>query len=250
MADEKVEVSLTGLARLQSAAKDFARSEIARISEAVVDELRSRSAIGAFGDVAARHIWDEYCWNLQERSASGNWRAHVGAFAHGEMEKLPNHALVFLSALFFDEDDDRDEDEEVGSIWIEGIVSAIMEEIDSRAAQRNLDLIGPGRAEVIGHVIAGSGMVWSALSDRGEATDLISSHVDAMIDPDAELSELASELVEAFMAAAEKEVDLDGTIVTEFLQNFEPDIRALLIEKDVLPALQGMRLGLLKWLDG
>lgn len=55
-----VQVSLDGLVRLQSAADDFARQEMGRISEAAITDVRSRPAVGPFGDVVARRIWDEY----------------------------------------------------------------------------------------------------------------------------------------------------------------------------------------------
>ena len=41
MAEDRVEVSRDGLARLQSAAEDFARAETARIVGAVIDDRRS-----------------------------------------------------------------------------------------------------------------------------------------------------------------------------------------------------------------
>jgi len=72
MAEKQVTVSQDGLARLQSAAADFARTEIARIVQAVIDDLRSRPAIGIFNDVAARHLWDECCWALQEGPFDGD----------------------------------------------------------------------------------------------------------------------------------------------------------------------------------
>jgi len=69
-----------------------------------------------------------------------------------------------------------------------------------------------------------------------------------MVDPDADLSEVASEMVEAFIAAAIEEVD--GTVVAEFFERFEDDVKTLLTEKDVLPALDDMRGALVVRLDG
>ena len=66
MTEDRVEVSRDGLSRLQSAAEAFARAEVARIAGVVIDDLRSQSANDTFGEVAARHLWDEYCWSLQE----------------------------------------------------------------------------------------------------------------------------------------------------------------------------------------
>lgn len=262
MTDGTARVSVEGLTRLQSAAEDFARPEVVRIAEAVIGELRSRSAIGIFGEIAARHMWDEYCWTLQEGpfddesgrygvrlgSLSGNWDETVRAFVSGEVEKLPKYALIFLSAHVFSEDVDHDENESLGSIYVDGIVNIVVEEINERASRRKLDLIGPHRADVIGYEIEGSGMVWSALSGRREAMDVIASHVGAMIDPDADLSALAAELVRAFIDAASEEAE--GSFLAEFIAHLENDIRSLLLEKDVLPALEDMRAALIEQLDG
>lgn len=91
-------------------------------------------------------------------------------------------------------------------------------------------------------------MVWSFLSDRGEALDLIASHCDALIDPEGDLSDLADAMVEAFMAAAAE--DDEGEVFSVFLERFEDDVRALVRDKDVLPSLEDMRAGLLDRLDG
>lgn len=262
MSEDRVEVSQDGLTRLQSAAGDFARAEVNRIAGAVVDDLRSRPANDTFGDVAARHLWDEYCWSLQEGpfdddmgwddvrlgSLSGAFEDVVRASIQTEVEKLPKHALVFLSVQAFEEDADSDEEEAVGSIWIDGIVSLVLDEVTSRASRRTLDLIGPHRGDVIGYEVQGSGMVWTVLSDRGEALDLIASHCDALIDPEGDLSDLAGEMVEAFMAAAAE--DDEGAVFSVFLEHFEDELRTLVRAKDVVPALKGMRAALLSRLDG
>jgi len=262
MAEDRVEVSQDGLARLQSAAEDFARAEIARIVGAVIDDLRSRPANGTFGDVAARHLWDEYCWSQQEGpfdddmgwddvrlgSLSSVFDDVVRASIQTEVEKLPRHALVFLSALAFEEDADSDDEESLGSIWIDGIVSLVLDEVNTRASRRNLDLIGPHRGDVIGYEVEGSGMVWSVLSDRGEAMDLIASHSDALLNRDGDLSDLAEEMVEAFMAAAVE--DDGGEVFPVFLKRFGDEMRVLVREKDVVPSLEDIRAGLLDRLDG
>jgi hypothetical protein len=262
MTEETTEVSLEGLARLKSAANDFARAEVTRITQTVITDLQSRPAVGNFGEVAARHMWDEYCWTLQEGpfdyteyvgglslgSVSGNWGDTVLAFVQSEVEKLPRYAQTFLSARAFEEGIDSDEVEAVGSIWVEGIVDTVMEAVNQRASQRNLDLIGPHRSDVIGYEIEGSGLVWSVLSDRGEAMDLIAGHTDAMIDPDGDLSAVAAEMVEAFMAAAAE--DDEGAVFSLFLEHFEDQVRSLVSESDVVPSLEDMRAELLDRLDG
>ena len=262
MAEDRVEVNRDGLSRLQSAAEAFARAEVDRIAGAVIDDLRSQSANDTFGDVAARNLWDEYCWSLQEGpfdddmgwddvrlgSLSGTFEDVVRASIQTEVEKLPKHALVFLSAQAFEEDDDSDEEERLGSIWIDGIVSLVLEDVNSRASRRALDLIGPHRGDVIGYEVEGSGMVWSVLSDRGEALDLIASHADVLIDPESDLSDLAEDMVEAFMAAAAE--DDEGAVFSVFLEYFEDEVRALVRENDVVPSLEEIRAGLVERLDG
>lgn len=262
MTEHRVEVSRDGLSRLQSAAEAFARAEVDRIAEAVVDDLRSQSANDTFGDVVARHLWDEYCWSLQEGpfdddmdwddvrlgSLSGAFEDVVRASIQAEVEKLPKHALVFLSARAFEEDDDSDEDESLGSIRIDGIVSLVLDEVTSRASRRTLDLIGPHRGDVIGYEVEGSGMVWAVLSDRGEALDLLASHCDALLAPDGDLSDLVEEMIEAFMVAAAE--DDEGEVFSILLEHFDDEVRALVREKDVVPSLEDMRAGLLDRLDG
>jgi hypothetical protein len=260
MAEEKIEVSIDGLSRLQSAARDFARAEIDHIVRAVIGELRSRPAEGVFGDVHAPHLWDEYCWGLQEGpfddptiiddtncgSISDAFDGLLQANILAEVEKLPKHGQIFLSTFAFEEDVDSDEEECLGCIWIDGIVKVVTEAVNERASRRNLDLIGPHRADAIRYEIEGTGFVWSVL-DRNVAMDLVSGHVDTMIDPDADLSPLAAEMVEAFLTAARE--DEDRAVLLEFLKHFEEKIRSVIIENDILVSLEDMRGKLLKAWD-
>jgi hypothetical protein len=215
MADEKVEVSIDGLSRLQFAAQDFARVEIGRIVGAVIAELRSRPAEDVFGDVYARHFWDEYCWALEEGpfdisfgldntdfgTLSGAFEDILRAVILAEVERLPKHAQILLTTLAIEEDSKSDEVEWLGCIWIEGIAKLVTEAVNERASKRNLSLIGPDRADAIGYEIEGAGFVWSVL-DRNVAMNLISDHVEAMIDPKADLSPLAEDMVEVFLVIA------------------------------------------------
>ena len=228
----------------------------------MIADLRSSPAIGMFDEVAARHMWDEYCWTLQEGpfdkecageelqrgSLSGTWNDTVRALVNGELEKLPRYTLIFLSAHAFEISADIDEKGAVGSIWIDGIIEFVMKKINERASRRTLDLIGPQRGDVIGYEIEGIGMVWSALSDRDETIDIISGHTNTMIDPEANLAFLAAEMVEAFIAAANEEAE--GNVLSAFLERFADDVRSLLLEKDCLPSLEYMRAALIERLDG
>lgn len=261
MAEDMTEISLDSLVRLQSAVSDSASAEAKRIVRAVIDDLRGRPGQGLFGEVAARHMWDEYCWSLQEGpldddmgwddvrlgSPSGAFDDMVRAVIAGEIEKLPRLAQVILSAMAIEDDPDT-EDDMLGSIWPDGMVGLILEGVNREASRRNLDLIGPDRGDLISYEVEGSGTVWSVLSDRGEAMDLVAAHSEAMIDPDGDLSELAAEMAAAFMVAFAEEVQ--DTIFVEVLEMYDNEIKTMLAEGHIVEMLEDMRAGLLERLDG
>ncbi len=88
------------------------------------------------------------------------------------------------------------------------------------------------------------------LDSQGESPQTIcaTEPLDAMTDPDADLSDLAGDLANAFMTSAKS--DASGTMLDEVLTEREAEIRALLIETDIRPALEDMRADLLKSMDG
>ncbi|CAJ0860759.1 hypothetical protein AMST5_01331 [freshwater sediment metagenome] len=256
---ERIQDDRDGLMRLRSAALDFAHEEAKKIAQLVIDHMRSQSPVGIFGDLAARHMWDEYCWAVQEGpfdvdfgidgvgfgSVSDAWEAQLRGMVQSELQKLPKHAMAFLSALAFEEEVDGDAEEFIGYISIDGVSKIIIQLVDERASsRRNLELIGPNRGDAIGYHIEGSGIVWSVLDD---ASDTISGYVDEMIDPDANLSRLAEMMVDQFMIVL-AEGD-ENTAFTALLERFRSDIRTLVLEKDVVPSLDDMRASLINVLD-
>ena len=259
---ETLERTFEGLARLRSSAKKFARDEVQQIAAAVIDYLRSQPAYGTFSEIAARHLWDEYCWSMQAGpfdidmgwnevrpgSVSDGFDDLVRAVIRSEVEKRPDYVLVFLTALAVEEGDEGSEEAgALGIINVDGIVSRVLEDVNSRVSLRKLDLIGPDRSDEIRMEITGSGMVWSILDERNEASDILAGHSDALLDPDEDLSPLAEELVEAFMEAVGEEEP--GEILSEILERFGDDLRRMIRENDVLPSLEEMRADLLQQLD-
>lgn len=256
MTDKLAHFGEAGSARLRAAAEDFSRVEILRLVEAVLEDLRTRPANGTFDEVAARHFWDEYCWALQEGpfdndigwddvqlgSLSDAFDDLARAVTQAEVEKLPGHALVFLTVHAIAEDATGEEWSDFGAIWVDGIVAIILDRVKDCAASRNLDLIGPHRGDVIGYEIEGSGMVWTVLSETGEMNGIIINHTDAFIDPAAVLSEVADEMVSAFiLALAENE---DRAVLSQFLECFTDQVRRMVLELDVLPSLEEARTSL------
>ena len=175
MPDDDRKIDDDGLARLLSAAESAARSEFKRIVEATIADLQSQSPIGIFGDVAARHMWDEYCWTIQDGpyddnflgfgSLSENWNSTVKSFVSTKLEVLPDHLLVLLSLYASEQRSDGVDDYRIGCICLETIESVIMDEIARKASGRNLDLIGPHRGDAIGYEVSSEGLVGSALSN-------------------------------------------------------------------------------------
>jgi hypothetical protein len=164
-----------------------------------------------------------------------------------EVEKLPNHAQVFLSALGFEQDIGRDKKDCLGCIWIDGIVNAISTSVNECASRRNLDFFGPHRSDTIRYEIEGVGFVWPLL-DREEAMNLVSEHVDAIVDPVGDLFPLAEEMVEAFLADA-GEYEYVGVFL-EFFKHFEGKLRSMIRDEDALPSLHEMRRKFLEAWDG
>ncbi|MGT2430354.1 hypothetical protein ACU4HD_19565 [Cupriavidus basilensis] len=257
MTKDHTQIDTNCISQLLCAVESAARPEVDRIVEAVINQLQSRSPIDTSGDVAARHMWDEYCWVLQEGpydddvmgfgSLPGNWDSTVRSFVSSEIEILPRHLQVFLS-VYASEHGSHADEYELGSIWVGAIESVIMEKIAKKASRRNLDLIGPHRGDVIGYEVSSKGLVCSAIASADLLSEILASHVDTMIDPDADLSAIALEMIDAYMALISTEAESSPEL-SEFLERFEDDIKTLLTEKDVLPTLGDMQGEILDLLD-
>lgn len=256
------EIPEDSLSALLSATDALAKAEVNRITEVVIAEMRRRPAHGVFGDVAARHLWDAFCWSLQEGpydedmgwdnvdigSPADAFEEMIEATIVDEIEKLPRHLHIILSAKAYEDAHDEDT-EAVGTIWMDGMVGLVMDQINEAASrQSGLDLIGPGRADALGYHVSGSGVVWSVLSDRGEAMELAAAAVDSLIDPDGDLSDLAERMLDAFFEAAQEE--MDGPVMSALIESFDRSLRQILRENDVLPALEDIRGQIADVLDG
>ena len=261
----EIKVDQPGLERLLDAAMEYAQREVHRITKSVIEDLKQRSANGTFGDLYARHLWDEYCWHLQEGpfdddfewddvslgSTSSAFDDLVFTLALTEIEKLPKHLLVFLSVLAFDRDDNLSSENprsNVGATWPEGVAKLVVDQVNEAASQRFLDLIGPDRADCMRYEASGEGVVWALLNDRGEAWDIVADHVDDLLDPAGDLEELAEALLDAFIDAAKEEVD--HSVLGEFFEQNEIDIRNLLLAGDVMANVHNLRAQILERLDG
>lgn len=259
--EETIEANQNEFRKLQSALDDYLQDEVQRIVSLVVNDLRSRPPHSAFDDVAARHLWDEYCWAVQEGpfdddlgwnnitlgSLSGAFDDVVRSSIQAQVEKLPKHTLILLSARAMEEDTTSRQEGLIGSIWIDGIVSLARNSIDSRASSRRVTLFGPDRVDEIPYEISGSGLVWDILSERGQATEIVANHCDALLEAGNDLSELSDELIEAFIAVAAE--DNQGEVFPFLLERFGDEICEMLRQHDVQYCLETLRSELSRILD-
>ncbi|MBL0419732.1 hypothetical protein JI739_05150 [Ramlibacter sp. AW1] len=258
MTNDRTEIDPASVSRLTSAIEGISGPEVDLLVQRVINQLQSRSAVGIFGDVAARHLWDEYCWVLQEGpfdddlsgfgSLSENWDSTVRAIVTSQIDNLPRHLQVFLT-VYASERGPAANEYELGTISVEAIESFVMDKMAEKASCRNLDLIGPHRGDVIGYVVSHTGLVCTAVANADLLSEILASHVDTLIIPEADLSAIAAEVIDAYMEVISSETD-SSPALCEFLGHFADDIKTLLTQKDVLPALEDMQSEIFDHLDG
>lgn len=231
--------------RFVDAARAAAKPELEKLVQVTIAALREMDAVGMFGGVAARHLWDEYCWQLQEGpyddddmgfgSTSSNFEQVLDTVIAGALDTLPKHTLLFLS--IYTRDDIGDDPDSIGSISRDDISAAVLERVNQAASRRNLDFIGPCRSDVISMEISLDGLVADTLSEIGESSDFLSEHADQLLAGGADdIIHMSHALLERYMELLCE--DEDGLLLRELLDRFEKEIRALVLEKDIWPAVE------------
>ncbi|MGE6531445.1 hypothetical protein ACQKEM_21000 [Pseudomonas sp. NPDC077382] len=244
---ETIQVPTGDYDRFVQAACAAAATEMEKLVQATISTLRGMDATGMFGDVAARHLWDEYCWQLQEGpydhddigfgSTSRNFGDVLDAVIAGALDELPQHTLLFLSIYTRKDLDAENESDSIGGISRDDIASAVRERVSRAAARRNLDVIGPYRGDVIPMEISLDGLAGEALSEVGEQSDFLSEHVDQMLEGGASnISDISHALLERYVELIHE--DEDGALLAALFDRFENDIRALVLGKDIRPAVE------------
>lgn len=104
-------------------------------------------------------------------------------------------------------------EEALGGTLMEGVVDLIVRDVNARAYSRSLGFIGPQRTDMIAYEFEGSGIVWPTLSHRDEASEIIQSNFDGMLNPSDYLSGIGDELVNAYLDAAKEAVITSWTIL-------------------------------------
>jgi hypothetical protein len=154
-------------------------------------------------------------------SFSGAFEGAVRGIIQAEIDRLPHYMQVFLTVNAVGSSVENVE-EALGGTWMEGTIDLIIQEVNARACSRNLGLIGPQRTDMIAYELDGSGIVWSALSHRDEASEIIRSNFDYMLNLSDDLSAIGDELVNAYLDAAKEKAD--DLILADFFENFEISI--------------------------
>lgn len=248
MTKNVVEVDFGGLQRLKAAAASAGESEMDRLVKTVITELRSMSPYDVFGDVFARHAWDEFCWCQQEGPFMDNMESAVRSKISGVLDKLDDRTLVCLTACSKDELGEVDEDSElgVGAICFDDINLAAYQRVQEAAQGPDVSIIGPNRADELGFHLVTDGVVFSELSEE-EFSGVLAEHFDDIIDPASDLSGVANTLAQTFLEQIESESE--SFALSAFLGRFESNVKTMLAEKDVLPDLKGTQAALLEALD-
>ena len=233
--------------RFVHAARAAAAPELDKLVQAAIVALRGMEPAGLFGDVAARHLWDEYCWQLQEgpyddddvgfSSTSGNFEEVLDTVIAGALDELPAHTLLFLSFYTRNDTGVDDDPDNMGSISRDALAAAVLDGVNEAASRRNLDFIGPYRGDVIPMEISLDGLAGDALSDAGEASDFVSEWVDQLLAGGADdMAHISHALLDRYMELLRE--DEDGRLLSSLLDRFEKDIKALVLEKDIRPTVE------------
>lgn len=248
MTKNVVEVDFGGLERLKAAAASAGESEMDRLVKTVIAELRNMSPYDVFGDIFARHAWDEFCWCQQEGPFMDNMESAVRSKISGVLDKFDDRTLVCLTACSRDELGEMDQDGElgVGAICIDDINLAAYQRVQEAAQGPDISIIGPHRAVELGFHLVTDGVVFSELSEA-ELSAVLAEHFEDIIDPASDLSGVANALAQGFLEQIEDESE--SLSLSAFLDRFQSDVKTVLVEKDVLPDLKGTQAALLAALD-
>lgn len=243
---------------LQHAAEEASRPVVERLVAEVVDGLRSQGTSGNFEDIAARHLWDEYCWQLQEGpfdvdflghgSLSDGFASVVDSQVRRCLDELPRHLLQFLT-IYAGRRVDIDETEP-GMVNLDAIVQVIKQEVDRKAAERDLDLLGPYRADTISDYVSMTSSVARALTNEGRMSDLLSEYADEVVRGSRDLRHsigepMLNEYWGLLLEAAE-----ESDLLTAFLGRYEKDLRVLILDREILPDLEAAAEQISEALDG
>ena len=259
MNHETIQVPTGDYDRFVQAACAAAATEMEKLVQATISTLRGMDANGMFGDVAARHLWDEYCWQLQEGpydnddfgfgSTSDNFEEMLDGVIAAAIDALPQHTLLFLSIYTRNDLDAESDSDSIGGISRDDIASAVLERVSRDAARRNLDFIGPYRGDVIPMEISLGGLAGEALSEVREQSDFLAEHLDQILEGGASnISDISHALLERYVELIHE--DGSGALLTELFERFESDIRALVLERDICPAVEDAIGQLEKMLEG
>lgn len=252
---DTTEIDTADYERFIAAACAVAEPELEKLVQTTIASLRDMDAVGLFGDTAARHLWDEYCWQLQEGpyddddfgfgSTSRNFDEVLDTVIAGALEELPKHTLLFLSIYTRNDADGANDPENIGGISHDDIAAAVLERVRQAASQRNLDFIGPYRGDVIPMEISLGGLIGKALSEVGETSDFLSEYVDELVaGGEDDIIKISHALLERYMELLHE--DEDGLLQSALRDRFDKDIRALVLEQDILPAVEDA-VGQLQW---
>jgi hypothetical protein len=242
----------------------FSEGLINRLVSDVRNRLAQLEPGGVFPQTICRHVWDEYCWSVQEGpfdtpewfggrnfgSVDDAMNDLIGTFVGAacadlgiQDRRLLEVARDVLPArpkrmrliglddcdqVTTDAEENPEADHEQGDD--ESLEHYLFEEVADRlsslASRSNIALLGPDRAENLPYEISWpSGWISDALDDmRG---DLVQQHADALLGADDDASDLIDAITEEVWKVLVDNAS-DMNIVSDFFDDHEQEIRQLL----------------------
>lgn len=231
--------------RLLDAIFVAAQAEIEKVVQLVIDQLRDTAATGIWDEITPRHLWDEYCWQLQYVSAdpiSQEFDRTVQALIRSEIEALSMHSQVFLTA-YACRCAANVAGAEVGVVDVEAIITLILKDIDGKAARRgDLNLIGNDCVNRLQCDTSPGGIVCSALSDANLLWEILGMHAHALIlgASEDDILKIGKELLDAYLGLVSSEV-ADCYLASQFFDDLQKNVSAMLLEQDIIPALENLQ---------
>lgn len=245
--------------RFTSAAGEWAKERVAKLTGEIIQQMQDCDAIGIFGDdIAVRDFWDEYSWNLIEgpydnptlmfgSSISGEFEAMARSRIEMAVDGLSPFEKMMLTMQAYDEIEDLADglscglEEDGALLGITGedaIAHLLLERINSIACARNLDLIGPYRGDIIGMHHSLTGIVGSAMEAYGLANEFLAENVDVFLyrRPE-EISEAGQQLLEQYLKIVEEDLENSEGPAIDMVKLLSDRLHDELLEEHILPML-------------
>lgn len=128
--------------KTQQAVYDYARAEIRSLARRAVHRLQRMEPSGIYGgDYRYKSLWAEYRHEVQEgpcEQLEAAWDDVLTKTLNEIADSIPRQTAVLLTILAAHDIDEHEGTDLIGSVWKEGIVRLLLEELADEAGGRAL----------------------------------------------------------------------------------------------------------------